>query len=170
LLLLKYHLILQFISSCSQVQIFTIAQKVRFYINNLLMLLGSDGVSAWTTRFGIAGSDGKLATETNSTQPNGDAIPWGTGKLLSNASASASASSSIPATAASSSVAPAASAAASSADVVAAVASPSAVESSSATPVPSVAQVVSNTNANSGSMVKPALTLVSAAAAAYFAL
>lgn len=134
------------------------------------MLLGSDGVSAWTTRFGIAGSDGKLATETNSTQPNGDAIPWGTGKLLSNASASASASSSIPATAASSSVAPAASAAASSADVVAAVASPSAVESSSATPVPSVAQVVSNTNANSGSMVKPALTLVSAAVAAYFAL
>ncbi|CAO3654709.1 unnamed protein product [Mucor fragilis] len=140
------------------------------------MFTGSDGVSAWTTRFGIAGADGKLVAETEKTQPNGDAIPWGTGKLLSGSSVSANASSSVPATASVSSVAPVASssvAVSSSADIAVAVASSSAsaaVVPAATTPVPSVAQVVSNKDSSSAAMVKPALTLVSAAVAAYFAL
>ncbi|KAF1802204.1 hypothetical protein V8B55DRAFT_1477953 [Mucor lusitanicus] len=141
------------------------------------MFTGSDGVSAWTTRFGIAGADGKLVAETEKTQPNGDAIPWGTGKLLSGGAAAANASAaSVPATASVSSVAPVASSSAvsSSADIAAAVASSSAsaavVPAAATTPVPSVAQVVSNKDSSSAAMVKPALTLVSAAVAAYFAL
>ncbi|KAL9537364.1 hypothetical protein MBANPS3_011843 [Mucor bainieri] len=139
------------------------------------MFTGSDGVSAWTTRFGIAGADGKLVAETEKTQPNGDAIPWGTGKLLSGAAVNANASS-VPATASVSSVAPAASSSAvsSSADIAVAVASSSAsaavVPAAATTAVPSVAQVVSNKDSSSAAMVKPALTLVSAAVAAYFAL
>ncbi|KAL9549715.1 hypothetical protein PS6_005921 [Mucor atramentarius] len=139
------------------------------------MFTGSDGVSAWTTRFGIAGADGKLVAETEKTQPNGDAIPWGTGKLLSGAAVSANASSSAPASVSVSSAASSASAASSSADIAVAVASTSgsvsaAVTPAATTPVPSVAQVVSNKDSNSAAMIKPALTLVSAAVAAYFAL
>ncbi|CAO0797971.1 unnamed protein product [Mucor circinelloides] len=139
------------------------------------MFTGSDGVSAWTTRFGIAGADGKLVAETEKTQPNGDAIPWGTGKLLSGAAVSANASSSVSASVAVSSAASSASAASSSANIAVAVASTSgsasaAVTPAATTPVPSVAQVVSNKDSSSAAMVKPALTLVSAAVAAYFAL
>ncbi|KAK4515240.1 Peptidyl-prolyl cis-trans isomerase fpr2 [Mucor velutinosus] len=143
------------------------------------MFTGSDGVSAWTTRFGIAGADGKLVAETEKTQPNGDAIPWGTGKLLSGAAVSANASSAVSATASVSSVSsviPVASSsvASSSADIAVAVASSSAsatvMPAAASTPVPSVAQVVPNNNSSSATMVKPALTLVSAAVAAYFAL
>ncbi|KAI8641740.1 hypothetical protein BD408DRAFT_318193, partial [Parasitella parasitica] len=111
------------------------------------MFTSSDGVASWTTRFGIAGADGKLTKETESTQPNGDAIPWGTGKLITSSSATGAT------------------------DVAVSVASSSVVDSDVAksspnAPVPSAAQIVSKKDANSGSMVKPALTLVSAAVAA----
>ncbi|KAJ8496082.1 hypothetical protein ONZ51_g1354 [Trametes cubensis] len=39
------------------------------------------GSLMWTTRFAIADAQGKVTPPPNSTQPNGQAIPWGTGKL-----------------------------------------------------------------------------------------
>jgi len=36
----------------------------------------------WTTRFAIASSSGATTTPTNSTQPDGESIPWGTGALV----------------------------------------------------------------------------------------
>ncbi|KAJ3739396.1 hypothetical protein DFH05DRAFT_1406991 [Lentinula detonsa] len=42
--------------------------------------------SKWTTRFTIASPSGESSSPENSTQPNGDAIPWGIGSL-SNLSA-----------------------------------------------------------------------------------
>ncbi|CEP16387.1 hypothetical protein [Parasitella parasitica] len=141
------------------------------------MFTGSDGVSSWTTRFGIAGADGKLTKETESTQPNGDAIPWGTGKLVSSSDvANANASSITPPVVPASSTANATSSSvASVAEVAVADASSTTVQSStakpsSAVPVPSAAQVASKKDANSGSMVKPSLALVSAAVAAYLSL
>ncbi|KAH0583158.1 hypothetical protein H2248_011040 [Termitomyces sp. 'cryptogamus'] len=38
-------------------------------------------VKEWTTRFTIASSTGATTAPTNNTQPNGAAIPWGTGAL-----------------------------------------------------------------------------------------
>ncbi|KZV65041.1 hypothetical protein PENSPDRAFT_668652 [Peniophora sp. CONT] len=35
----------------------------------------------WTTRFALAGADGSTVAEPNATQPDGKAIPWGTGAL-----------------------------------------------------------------------------------------
>ncbi|KAG6809353.1 hypothetical protein H0H92_000590 [Tricholoma furcatifolium] len=35
----------------------------------------------WTTRFTIAAADGSTTQPTNATQPDGEAIPWGTGAL-----------------------------------------------------------------------------------------
>ncbi|KAJ9096433.1 hypothetical protein QFC21_005255 [Naganishia friedmannii] len=37
----------------------------------------------WTTRFTIAAADGTTTNPTNSTQPGGASIPWGTGYLVS---------------------------------------------------------------------------------------
>ncbi|KZT20351.1 hypothetical protein NEOLEDRAFT_1034111, partial [Neolentinus lepideus HHB14362 ss-1] len=42
----------------------------------------------WTTRFTIASPSGAPTSPDNATQPNGDAIPWGTGRLASNSSGS----------------------------------------------------------------------------------
>ncbi|KAI8996503.1 hypothetical protein BD414DRAFT_478245 [Trametes punicea] len=39
------------------------------------------GVLFWTTRFAIADGQGNVTPPTNSTQPNGQQIPWGTGRL-----------------------------------------------------------------------------------------
>ena len=36
----------------------------------------------WTTRFTITGSDGESTPPTEPTQPNGDTIAWGNGKLV----------------------------------------------------------------------------------------
>ncbi|OZJ06363.1 hypothetical protein BZG36_00759 [Bifiguratus adelaidae] len=47
---------------------------------------------SWTTRFTITAADGSTVPPTNATQPNGQAIPWGIGKL-----SAATASSSTPA-------------------------------------------------------------------------
>lgn len=136
------------------------------------MILGSDGVSSWATRFGIITPGGKLEAEPKSTQPNGDKIPWGVGKIVgasaatdnSTASASASASSAPVVAAAVSSVAPVVeSAIASATSAIAAAVTPA------SSPAASVAQVAP-AHTNSGSMIKPALTLVSAAVAGYFAL
>jgi len=61
----------------------------------------------WTTRFAIASSSGTTTTPTNTTQPNGDQIAWGTGALVDASSASAApafasgaTSGSVPATSA----------------------------------------------------------------------
>jgi uncharacterized membrane protein YgcG len=48
----------------------------------------------WTTRFTIASSDGSTTTPSNADQPNGDAIPWGTGALASGSGSSSSSDSS----------------------------------------------------------------------------
>ncbi|KAI8881699.1 hypothetical protein K501DRAFT_188401 [Backusella circina FSU 941] len=130
------------------------------------MFTGSKGDVAWTTRFGIAGADGKLTPEPEAKQPSGDAIPWGNGKLASGASgaaASSAAASSVPAAVESVNPTAAAvsSAAASASSGVAAVAS------TSSTPV---AQAAASADSTSGaSITKPVLTLVSAAVAGYFA-
>ncbi|KAI9489445.1 hypothetical protein BDB00DRAFT_842944 [Zychaea mexicana] len=53
------------------------------------------GAAAWTTRFAIVAQDGDTPTaEPQQTQPGGEAIPWGTGKLASGVAASSSAASS----------------------------------------------------------------------------
>ncbi|KAK7440406.1 hypothetical protein VKT23_017044 [Stygiomarasmius scandens] len=43
----------------------------------------------WTTRFTIAGADGSTSEPSNSTQPDGSAIPWGTGALVDPSKGSA---------------------------------------------------------------------------------
>ncbi|CAO3642595.1 unnamed protein product [Mucor fragilis] len=47
-----------------------------------LMFTNEKGQNAWTTRFGIAGPDGKLVKPENAVQPDGAKIPWGVGKLV----------------------------------------------------------------------------------------
>ncbi|KAJ3918703.1 hypothetical protein F5877DRAFT_41974 [Lentinula edodes] len=47
------------------------------------------GNPVWTTRFAIASSSGETTTPPNSTQPDGEAIPWGTGALVDASSVSA---------------------------------------------------------------------------------
>lgn len=135
-------------------------------------LPGSDGVASWTTRFGISGPDGKLAKEDNSTQANGDKIPWGVGKLLSSDAA-------VPVSSSSSSVVPVSSAApvASDSPAVSSASSSSApapaaepvTEKSSASTSP-VAQIAAKGAENAGAMIKPTLGFVSAAVVGYFAL
>ncbi|PWN48244.1 hypothetical protein IE53DRAFT_319792 [Violaceomyces palustris] len=64
----------------------------------------------WTTRFAIADEDGNTTTPPYSKQPEGPAIPWGEGKLLSasnTTTTTSSSSSSTAATASSTSTAPA---------------------------------------------------------------
>ncbi|KAI7874346.1 uncharacterized protein EV154DRAFT_527242 [Mucor mucedo] len=144
------------------------------------MFTGSDKVSAWTTRFAIVGADGQLVAEKEKVQPNGDKIPWGIGALATATSgnttaASASASSSAIATPAANStetVIPAANAAAAAAVSSSPVVEEAANASPVSSPVPTVAQVAaaSTPAISAGSMVKPALTLVSAAVAGYFVL
>lgn len=41
----------------------------------------------WTTRFALADASGASTAPTNPTQPDGEAIPWGTGALVNPASA-----------------------------------------------------------------------------------
>ncbi|KAI8382250.1 hypothetical protein BD560DRAFT_386079 [Blakeslea trispora] len=152
------------------------------------MFTGDNGEYSWTTRFGIVGAEGqKLTDEPEKKQPNGDAIPWGNGKLASNATsavaaANATSAASIAAAVVTSSAAPVVSSAAASSSVpVASSAASSAANavtsaaSSAVSAASSVAVAAASTNAstkaNSGvSMVKPAFTLASAAVAAYFAL
>ncbi|CAO3609369.1 unnamed protein product [Cunninghamella blakesleeana] len=50
------------------------------------MFTNSKGESAWTTRFGISGADGKLTEPEHATQANGDKIPWGIGALANGSS------------------------------------------------------------------------------------
>ncbi|KAG2230106.1 hypothetical protein INT48_002460 [Thamnidium elegans] len=129
------------------------------------MFTGSDGDVAWATRFGIVGADGKLEAEEKKTQSDGSKIPWGIGKLLSVDSSSSSSSNNTTAPATPS-----------------AETTPSPVESpvenevvtppAASSSVSSVAQVknAETTAANGASMVKPVLTLASAAIAGYLAL
>ncbi|ORY98145.1 hypothetical protein BCR43DRAFT_490940 [Syncephalastrum racemosum] len=92
------------------------------------MFTNSNSSSAWTTRFAIVAKDGDTpAAEPNQKQPNGDAIPWGTGKLANGASPAAS--SAAPA---SSSSAPASMSAGASSSGVAASGSSSAASSAAA--------------------------------------
>ncbi|KAJ2962712.1 hypothetical protein NQZ79_g2292 [Umbelopsis isabellina] len=51
---------------------------------------------AWTTRFGITDSTGALTTPANSTQPDGEKIPWGVGQLLSGSASAAPSASLLP--------------------------------------------------------------------------
>lgn len=126
---------------------------------------GSDGVASWATRFGIVAPGGKLAAEPNPTQPNGDKIPWGVGKIV-GASVATGNNSSVSAAVSSAAV--------SSAPVVASSAAPSASSSAPAVSAPAVTSAVPTVAQvkppSSGAIVKPALTLVSAVVAGYFAL
>ncbi|SAM01728.1 hypothetical protein [Absidia glauca] len=55
-----------------------------------LMFTSEDGEFAWSTRFAIVGQDGKQETPENSSQPSGEKIPWGVGKLVSGSTPSTS--------------------------------------------------------------------------------
>ncbi|KAI8343171.1 hypothetical protein BC941DRAFT_410599 [Chlamydoabsidia padenii] len=68
------------------------------------MFTNAAGDSAWTTRFGITGADGQLATPEHATQPTGEKIPWGVGALAAGGNSTAPAGNSTqPATSAASS-------------------------------------------------------------------
>ncbi|CDS05774.1 hypothetical protein LRAMOSA08302 [Lichtheimia ramosa] len=57
------------------------------------MFTNAAGESAWTTRFGIVAKDGDtLVPEPEKTQPTGEKIPWGNGKLIDNANTAVNAS------------------------------------------------------------------------------
>lgn len=106
--------------------------------------LGSNGDQEWTTRFGIVpNANTNLTAEPESTQPDGQAIPWGNGTLASNSTTNSTASSAVS----------------SSADVVAAAAS-----APTETLVP-IVQALAETS--SGSIVKPMLSFVAAGVAGY---
>ncbi|KAG1051258.1 hypothetical protein G6F43_006521 [Rhizopus delemar] len=153
------------------------------------MFTGSNGDQAWTTRFGIAANAGaSLTPEPESTQPNGDKIPWGIGKLASSSSNSTSATSSAivaSASAASSAISSAAAvsspiavssaAAPSSAAVSSSAAASSAASSSvtAATVSPAASSAVrspaasSSPSTSAGSIVRPALSFIAAGVAGY---
>ncbi|KAG1404217.1 hypothetical protein G6F60_004495 [Rhizopus arrhizus] len=108
------------------------------------MFTGSNGDQEWTTRFGIVpNANTNLTAEPESTQPDGQAIPWGNGTLASNSTTNSTASSAVS----------------SSADVVAAAAS-----APTETLVP-IVQALAETS--SGSIVKPMLSFVAAGVAGY---
>ncbi|KAI8075883.1 uncharacterized protein B0P05DRAFT_546779 [Gilbertella persicaria] len=143
------------------------------------MFTGDNGEYAWTTRFGIVAAAGQnLTAEPKQKQPNGDAIPWGNGKLAANATTAASVSgvvSSSAVAAASSSVVPVASSSAADAAATTTVATAdsavaAAAVAAASSSAPAVAQVAAKSNTSGVSMLKPALTLVSGLAAVYFAL
>ncbi|KAI5476425.1 hypothetical protein MNV49_007738 [Pseudohyphozyma bogoriensis] len=52
--------------------------------------LANGSSPTWTTRFTIASATGATTAATNQTQPNGDAIPWGTGVLAGSSSSGSS--------------------------------------------------------------------------------
>ncbi|CEJ03424.1 hypothetical protein RMCBS344292_17409 [Rhizopus microsporus] len=140
------------------------------------MFTGSQGDQAWTTRFGIVAANGdKLTPEPQQTQPTGEKIPWGDGKLLTAISGNNSSASSAPAAAASSSAPVVAAAAASSAapssssaPIVVAAAATSSTPASVPSAVTSIApSSVAQKSASAGSMVKPAFSLIAAGAAGY---
>ncbi|CAO3591242.1 unnamed protein product [Absidia cylindrospora] len=58
-----------------------------------LMFTSDNGENAWSTRFAIVGQDEKQEVPENSAQPNGEKIPWGTGKLVTDVSSASSSSS-----------------------------------------------------------------------------
>ncbi|KAF8595773.1 hypothetical protein BDV93DRAFT_528452 [Ceratobasidium sp. AG-I] len=142
----------------------------------------------WTTRFTIAGAGGETTTPTETTQPNGDKIPWGTGALVDpstavaapaylsgagqttgSATGSASAGASTPAasasSAASSAAASASSAASSAANSMTTVRSSSSASRASAgssTGTASAASSTSSTNAAVGGAVPGVMALVGA--------
>ncbi|KAG0743234.1 hypothetical protein G6F57_005870 [Rhizopus arrhizus] len=155
------------------------------------MFTGSNGDQAWTTRFGIAANAGaSLTAEPESTQPNGDKIPWGIGKLASSSSNSTSAASSavvasasaassaIPSAAAvsspiavSSAVAPSSAAASSAAASSAASSSVAAATVSSAASSAAHSPATSSSPSTSaGSIVRPALSFIAAGVAGYLML
>ncbi|KAJ4473327.1 hypothetical protein C8J55DRAFT_537101 [Lentinula edodes] len=108
------------------------------------------GNPVWTTRFAIASSSGETTTPPNSTQPDGEAIPWGTGALVDASSVSAVpsfasgvTSGSVPATSAS------ASASVSSSSSIAAVSSVS-TSAASASKSAGVVTVSGNTSGAAG--------------------
>ncbi|CAO3679411.1 unnamed protein product [Rhizopus stolonifer] len=152
------------------------------------MFTGSEGDQAWTTRFGITpDANTKLTTEPQTTQPNGDKIPWGIGKLVSSSNSTSSASSAVPVAAVSSSpvvvssvtassdisssAAPSAAAAAvSSADASSSAAgdvSAPAGSAFSAKASSSVASIKASTETSAGMIVKPTLSLLAAGLTGY---
>ncbi|ORZ23377.1 hypothetical protein BCR42DRAFT_487360 [Absidia repens] len=58
-----------------------------------LMFTSDNGENAWSSRFSIVSQDGKQEVPENSAQPNGEKIPWGTGKLVTDALSASSSSS-----------------------------------------------------------------------------
>lgn len=58
-----------------------------------LQFTHSEQDPTWTTRFAVANADGQTTSPPYSKQPEGSAIPWGNGKLVSAVTASGSSSS-----------------------------------------------------------------------------
>ncbi|KAI9276101.1 hypothetical protein BY458DRAFT_539285 [Sporodiniella umbellata] len=140
------------------------------------MFTGSDGDTAWTTRFGIVPSaNAKLTTEPESTQPGGEKIPWGVGQLAGSNSSAAVSSASVSAAAVASSPAISSVAVASSSGVIsssavvvsssAVVASSGVIASSGVVASPSPA---AGTKTSAGSLLEPTLSFLAAGLAGYF--
>ncbi|SAM00483.1 hypothetical protein [Absidia glauca] len=133
------------------------------------MFSNGAGQSAWTTRFGITGADGQLATPEHATQPTGEKIPWGVGALASgagNSTATPAGNATEPAVAASSSSASVsvANAAASASPATESSAAPAAGQSSSAAVSPAAAS--SKPSNGAGSLTRPLAGIAMAAVAA----
>ncbi|KAL8292068.1 hypothetical protein RQP46_001534 [Phenoliferia psychrophenolica] len=115
----------------------------------------------WTTRFAIASASGATTTPTNPTQPGGEAIPWGLGKLSAGATvATASISGAVSGGAASTKPVSGSSAAVSSAAVSSAAVTTSSAASSSS------ASSSSSSSSSSGSSSSSSSSSASAASAA----
>ncbi|EST06625.1 Ser-Thr-rich glycosyl-phosphatidyl-inositol-anchored membrane family [Kalmanozyma brasiliensis GHG001] len=112
----------------------------------------------WTTRFAIADTNGAVTTPPNARQPEGPAIPWGTGRIVSGAvsasgsdSDSSSSSSSTGAIAAASTSASSAAAATSSSSSASQSSSSASSSSSSASNAAQTSNTSSSSSSSSGS-------------------
>ncbi|KAH7874051.1 uncharacterized protein C8R40DRAFT_346375 [Lentinula edodes] len=115
------------------------------------------GNPVWTTRFAIASSSGETTTPPNSTQPDGEAIPWGTGALVDASSVSAVpsfasgvTSGSVPATSATASASVSSSSSIAAASSVSTSATSAASASKSASKSAGVVTVSGNTSGAAG--------------------
>ncbi|KAI8340094.1 hypothetical protein BC941DRAFT_240279 [Chlamydoabsidia padenii] len=135
------------------------------------MFTNGAGQSAWTTRFGITGADGQLATPEHATQPTGEKIPWGVGALASGGSSvAANSTSPAPSSSAPVSVANAAATVSPSSDASAAAATTDASAAATTDASPAAASVSPSTASKPSngavSLTRPLAGIAMAAVAA----
>ncbi|KAJ9476469.1 hypothetical protein PHBOTO_000136 [Pseudozyma hubeiensis] len=117
----------------------------------------------WTTRFAIADSTGSVTSPPYAKQPEGPAIPWGLGRIVSGAASAASQSSSSSSSATASGSVAAASTSASSSAASASSSSSASQSSSSSSSSPSSSQISSQTSSSQSSSASTSVRVGSAA-------